>query len=97
MTGLLLPSHLLVFVVLGVPAILVLWVIPLGIVCRKAGFSPWLTLLNCVPLGNTFLLYLLALADWKRRPMFVPSPQADPDLAGRGVRETGPQIVTREV
>ena len=94
MTGLLQPSHLLVFVLLGVPAILVLWVIPLGIVCRKAGFSPWLTLLNCIPLGNTILLYVLALADWKRRPMFVPDPATDP---ARSEQRAGPGIVTRQV
>lgn len=94
MTDLLLPSHLLAFVVLCVPAILVLWVIPLGIICRKAGFSPWLTLLNCIPLGNTILLYLLAVADWKRRPMFVPDPAAG---TVRSEQAAGPAIVTREV
>lgn len=91
MSGLLQPSHLLVFLLLGVPAILVLWVVPLGIICRKAGFSPWLTLLNCIPLGNTLLLYLLAIADWKRRPMFVPGPVAEPAAANQAS-----QVVTPE-
>lgn len=97
MHDLLLPSHLLVFVVLGVPAILVLWVIPLGIICRKAGFSPWLTLLNCVPLGNAILLYLLAIADWKRRPMFVPGPIANPLTAEQGIPKPDPQVITRQI
>lgn len=38
--------------------------VPMWFVCRKAGFSPWLTLLNCIPFGTPVLLYLLAFADW---------------------------------
>jgi hypothetical protein len=88
------PTHLLSFLLLGVPVVLILWVIPLGIICRKAGFSPWLTLLNCIPLGNTVLLYLLALADWKRRPMFVPAPE--PLRSEQAIPKTGPQAATRQ-
>jgi hypothetical protein len=36
-----------------------------------AGFSPWLTLINIVPLGKMILLYVLAFSDWK----VVPAPQ----------------------
>ncbi len=97
MPGWLQPTHLVYFLLLGIPAILGLWIIPLGIICRKAGFSPWLTLLNCVPFGNTVLLYLLALADWKRRPMFVPGPSQDPLSSEQGIAKSGSQIVTREI
>lgn len=90
------PTHLLLFLLIGIPAVLVLWVIPLGIICRKAGFSPWLTLLNCIPFGNTILLYLLAIADWKRRPMFVPGAAAEAAPAGEAAAEPGPRVVTRE-
>lgn len=89
------PTHLLYFLLLGIPAVLVLWVIPLGIICRKAGFSPWLTLLNCIPLGNTVLLYLLAVADWRRKPMFVPGAPGTAQ-AGEAAAKPGPRVVTRE-
>ncbi|HTX77607.1 MAG TPA: hypothetical protein VMD29_15465 [Terracidiphilus sp.] len=91
------PTHLLYFLLFGVPAVLVFWVIPLGIICRKAGFSPWLTLLNCIPFGNTILLYLLAIADWKRRPMFVPGTAEETASSEAGIAKSGPQVVTREI
>lgn len=88
-----LSSHLLVFLVLGAAFVVVFWVVPLWFICRKAGFSPWLTLLNCIPLGNAILLYLLAFAEWQHKPMFVPAPPApvkEPQPAA------GPQQVARE-
>ena len=45
--------------------------VPFWFICKKAGFSPWLSLLNLVPLGNLILLYVLAFAQWK----VVPVPQ----------------------
>ena len=49
-------------------------VIPFWFICKKAGFSPWLTLLNLVPLGGLVLIYVLAFADWK----VIPAPQFFP-------------------
>jgi hypothetical protein len=43
-------------------------IIPFWFICKKAGFSPWLSLLNLIPLGNLVLLYVLAFADWKVAP-----------------------------
>jgi hypothetical protein len=43
-------------------------IIPFWFICKKAGFSPWLALLNLVPLGNLVLLYVLAFAEWKVAP-----------------------------
>lgn len=57
--------HLILIATVVLPAIVVLWLIPLWFICRKAGFSPWLTLLNCVPFGTVVLLYLLAFAEWR--------------------------------
>ncbi len=45
--------------------------IPYWFICKKAGFSPWLSLLNIIPLGNLVLIYVLAFAEWK----VVPAPQ----------------------
>ena len=47
-------------------------IIPFWFICKKAGFSPWLSLLNIVPFGNLILVYVLAFAEWKA----VPVPQA---------------------
>jgi len=46
-------------------------IVPFWQICKKAGFSPWLSLLNVVPFGNLVLLYVLAFAQWK----VVPLPQ----------------------
>ena len=46
-------------------------IVPFWFICKKAGFSPWLSLLNIVPLGGVILWYVLAFADWK----VIPAPQ----------------------
>jgi hypothetical protein len=45
--------------------------VPFWFICKKAGFTPWLTLLNVLPLGGIILWYVLAFAEWK----VVPAPQ----------------------
>ena len=45
--------------------------VPFWFILKKAGFSPWLSLLYLVPLGNLFLYYFLAFAEWK----VVPAPR----------------------
>ena len=59
------------------PVIILVWyviiILPCWFICKKAGFSPWLALINLVPLGNLILLYVLAFADWKVAPVI---PQA---------------------
>ncbi len=47
-------------------------VIPFWFICKKAGFSPWLSLLNIIPLGNLILIYVLAFSDWKVVPAPLP-------------------------
>lgn len=54
-------------------------IIPCWFICKKAGFSPWLSLLNIIPLGNLILLYVLAFAEWKVAP--VPQPTWQPPTA----------------
>ncbi len=44
-------------------------IIPSWFICKKAGFSPWLSLLNIVPFGTLILLYVLAFAEWKVAPV----------------------------
>jgi len=44
--------------------------IPCWFICKKAGFSPYLSLLCIVPsLGTLVILYVLAFAQWKVVPM----------------------------
>ncbi|HET7103599.1 MAG TPA: hypothetical protein VFI20_05890 [Terracidiphilus sp.] len=44
-------------------------IVPFWFICKKAGFSPWLSLLNIIPLGNLVLIYVLAFAQWKVTPV----------------------------
>jgi hypothetical protein len=56
---------ILVFFVIGVALIMV----PCWFILKKAGFSPWLSLLCLFPtLGTLVLLYVLAFAEWKVVP-----------------------------
>jgi hypothetical protein len=43
-------------------------IVPFWFICKKAGFSPWLSLLNIIPFGNLVLIYVLAFAEWKVTP-----------------------------
>ncbi len=46
--------------------------VPCWFILKKAGFSPWLSLLCIMPsLGTLVLLYVLAFSEWK----VVPAPQ----------------------
>ena len=59
-------------------------IIPFWFICKKAGFSPWLSLLNIVPMGNLILIYVLAFAQWKVMPIpqmgYPPPPYPQPPL-----------------
>jgi hypothetical protein len=70
MGELLQPWHILVLFFMFLLPMVVVGVIPFWFICKKAGFSPWLTLLNLVPfgLGTLVLVYLLAFAEWKPIP-----------------------------
>ena len=51
---------------------LAILIIPFWFICKKAGFSPWLSFLNVIPFGHLILIYVLAFAEWK----VVPAPEA---------------------
>lgn len=46
-------------------------ILPFWFICKKAGLSPWLSLLWIVPMGGPILCYVLAFSDWK----VIPAPQ----------------------
>ncbi len=58
-----------IFILLGLAIVIV----PFWFICKKAGFSPWLALLNIIPFGGLILMYVLAFSEWK----VVPAPQPD--------------------
>jgi hypothetical protein len=47
---------------------LIVFIVPFWFICKKAGFSPWLSMLNLLPLGSLVLIYILAFAEWKTVP-----------------------------
>ena len=69
---------ILVATIIGLAIIL----IPFWFICKRAGFSPWLTLLNIIPFGNLVLIYVLAFAEWKVVPVaqLVPYPGGYPPV-----------------
>ena len=46
-------------------------VFPFWHIFKKAGFSPWLSLLMLIPLVNLIMLYVLAFARWPALPRTV--------------------------
>ncbi len=65
-----LPAFFAAFSLIGVICLIII-LIPIWFICKKAGFSPWLSLLVIVPFGGLVLLYVLAFSEWK----VVPAPQ----------------------
>jgi hypothetical protein len=54
------------FVFLIVTAIII---VPYWFIWKKAGFSPWLSLLMLIPLVNIVMPYVLAFSEWKVVPV----------------------------
>jgi hypothetical protein len=71
MGELLQPWHLIVPFVVFALIVVPFRVLPFWFICRKAGFSPWLSLLYIVPLGGWVLNFVLAFAEWK----VIPAPR----------------------
>ncbi|HTJ30150.1 MAG TPA: hypothetical protein VL346_06605 [Acidobacteriaceae bacterium] len=62
-----------IFILIGMAVV----IIPTWFICKKAGFTPWLSLLCFVPLGGLVLLYILAFSEWKVVPV-VTAPYIPP-------------------
>jgi hypothetical protein len=56
------PVHLLLIAILGFVVLIPFWQI-----FKKAGFSPWLSLLTMIPLAGFFVLYYVAFARWPEK------------------------------
>ncbi|HEY8053626.1 MAG TPA: hypothetical protein VIE42_12585 [Steroidobacteraceae bacterium] len=46
------------------PLVAAIAVVPFWRLCKRVGFSPWLSLLVVVPLVNLIFIYYLAFSDW---------------------------------
>jgi hypothetical protein len=74
--------YLVLFIVIAVVLIIPTWFIS-----KKAGFSPWLSLINIIPtFGLLIWLYIIAFAEWKTAPTTTavawqpPPPPAPPQV-----------------
>jgi type VI protein secretion system component VasK len=59
MGDLLYPAHILILLVVGL-----LFVVPFWQICKKAGFTPALSLLIMVPFVGIIVLFVVAFSDW---------------------------------
>jgi hypothetical protein len=64
MGDLLQPWHLVVLLFVFSGIVLPFRVLPFWFICKKAGFSPWLSLLYLIPFGGLVLNFVLAFAKW---------------------------------
>ena len=66
------PNHLVAIIIpmifLGL-ILSVAMVIPYWLIFKKAGFSPWLSILMFVPLANIIILYVIAFSPWRVVPV----------------------------
>ena len=75
------PPHSLFFAPLFLLSAIVgvaLAIIPYWFIFRKAGFSPWLSLLTAVPLVGIVVLYVVAFSQWRVMPAPYGYPQSPP-------------------
>ena len=62
--ALFLAPFFLISAVVGVALV----IIPYWFIFRKAGFSPWLSLLTVIPLVGIVVLYVVAFSQWRVTP-----------------------------
>lgn len=62
------PWHLIVLLFVF-SFFIVLYVLPFLFIFKKAGFTPWLSVLCIIPFGTIILLFVLAFVEWpSQRP-----------------------------
>ena len=64
---------MMVFMPILVLAFAVILIIPYWLIWKKAGFSPWFSLLMFIPFVNFIMLYVLAFSEWKVVPANQPA------------------------
>ena len=66
-------QHMAVVMPFFLLVILVVAVIPYWFIWKKAGFSPWFSLLIMIPIVNIISIYILAFSEWKVVPANRPA------------------------
>jgi hypothetical protein len=66
-------QYLMSVMPLFVLVVLVIAIIPYWFIWKKAGFSPWFSLLILIPLVNIISIYVLAFSEWKVVPVAQPT------------------------
>ncbi len=56
------PELIMIFIIL--PLLAIFAIVPFWLICKKAGLSPWLSLIMIVPFGAFVLPFVLAFIDW---------------------------------
>jgi uncharacterized membrane protein YhaH (DUF805 family) len=64
---------MLVFMPIVVLIFIIIAIIPYWMIWKKAGFSPWFSLLMFIPMVNLIMLYVLAFSEWKVMPVAQPT------------------------
>ncbi len=73
-------QELIIILIMG-SLLFVFTVIPFWFICKKAGFSPWLSLITLIPFGLVILPILLAAMDWPALRKADPQSSSSPPLA----------------
>lgn len=58
------PFHILILAIFGLTA-LAITLPPYWMIFKKAGFSPWLSILALVPLVKWIVLWIIGFSQWK--------------------------------
>ena len=55
----------IILILIAVSGIAIFFVLPFWFICKKAGFSPWLSLVVLLPFGLIILPFIMAFYPWK--------------------------------
>jgi len=55
-------EYVMIIAVALISATVIIW--PAAVICRRAGYSPWLGLIAIVPLAQIALLWFIAFSPW---------------------------------
>ena len=66
------PAQLLLLFLIVVPSFILVVLPPYWMIFKKAGFSPWLSILTLLQGVKWIVLWVVALSEWKARPTQLP-------------------------
>lgn len=60
-----LPELIIILIVIALTSLV--GVVPFWLICKKAGLTPWLSLIYIIPFGGVILPFVLAFTTWPAR------------------------------